>query len=93
MPSPSSSYSAGSFLPTPLLVSFAAGKFRFSTHYRVLAEVEPKQVATWLLGWCDQQEAEHIKRLAEIEASLRRSESLTTENLRPVAGLDLGIDL
>ena len=93
MRSPSSPFSSDSGLPTPLLVSFQGGHFRFSTHYRVLGEVLPDEVAHWLLGWCEQQEREHLERIAEAERALHRAESLSLENLRVVGGLDLGIDL
>lgn len=93
MRSPSSPFSSDSGLPTPLLVSYQDGHFRFSTHYRVLGEVEPSGVADWLLGWCEQQEREHLERMAGAERALRRAEGLSLENLRVVGGLDLGIDL
>jgi hypothetical protein len=93
MRSPSSPFSSDKGLPTPLLISFQDGHFRFSTHYRVLCEVLPEEVASWLHGWCEQQEREHLELIAEIARNRDRAESLTLENLRVFDGLDLGIDL
>jgi hypothetical protein len=59
----------------------------------MLARVRPEDLVTWLTGWCEQQEAEHYERLAQAEQSLRRAEDLSTENLRVVGSLDIGIDL